>query len=92
MPASRTLVIAAALCLLSGARASADDSDALASPAEVRANYRRYATAHDGDANRGRALFDAEAKTTCAKCHSRDGSRQGPGPDLQAIGDKFTRD
>ena len=53
--------------------------------------YRQFAMVHDGDPLQGRQLFDNEQKTACSKCHSVDASASKAGPDLFAIGDKFTR-
>ncbi|HTL18374.1 MAG TPA: hypothetical protein VL793_14150, partial [Patescibacteria group bacterium] len=53
--------------------------------------YRDYAMGHDGDATRGRALFNDQNRVGCVKCHSVDGSSSKAGPDLFAIGDKFPR-
>ncbi len=46
---------------------------------------------HDGNAARGRELFNNEQRLACAKCHSIDGSSGKAGPDLLAVGDKFPR-
>jgi putative heme-binding domain-containing protein len=56
-----------------------------------RSDYEAYALRHQGDAQRGKSLFESEIKAACAKCHSTDGGRKGAGPDLFAIGDKFER-
>ncbi|HZJ13600.1 MAG TPA: hypothetical protein VFD27_01050, partial [Chthoniobacteraceae bacterium] len=32
--------------------------------------YRKHALTHEGDAARGKKLFDDEQKLLCAKCHS----------------------
>ncbi len=45
----------------------------------------------DGDAARGRQLFNDEQKLGCTKCHSIDGTNSKAGPDLMSIGDKFPR-
>ena len=44
--------------------------------------YRDYALAHDGAADRGRALFADTNRLLCSTCHSVDGSDSRPGPDL----------
>ena len=53
--------------------------------------YREFAAGHDGDAARGRALFNNEQRAACVKCHSADGRGGKAGPDLFAAGDKFPR-
>jgi putative heme-binding domain-containing protein len=59
-------------------------------PAADVASFRQYATAHDGDAAKGRETFNA-AQSLCTTCHSVDGSASKVGPDLGAIGDKFSK-
>ncbi|MBA3482752.1 MAG: PQQ-dependent sugar dehydrogenase [Pirellulales bacterium] len=56
-----------------------------------RSEYAAYAMRHQGDARRGKSLFQNEKIAACTKCHTVDGSRQGAGPDLFAVGDKFER-
>ena len=46
---------------------------------------------HDGDAARGREVFNNEQRAGCAKCHSVDGGGSKAGPDLYAVGDRFPR-
>jgi putative heme-binding domain-containing protein len=53
--------------------------------------YRDFAMGRDGNADRGRELFNNEQRGSCVKCHSVDGSGVRAGPDLFAIGDKFPR-
>jgi putative heme-binding domain-containing protein len=53
--------------------------------------YVDFAMSHDGDVNRGRALFQNESRLACAKCHSVDGSASKAGPDLLTAGDNFPR-
>ena len=53
--------------------------------------YRRYAMDRDGDAARGKALFEDISRASCATCHSVDGKSAKPGPDLFAVGDQFAR-
>jgi putative heme-binding domain-containing protein len=53
--------------------------------------YVDYAMRNDGDASRGRVLFNDEQKIGCAKCHTIDGSASKAGPDLSFVGDKFPR-
>lgn len=57
---------------------------------ELRA-YRDAAMGRDGDALRGRALFDDEKRLGCSLCHSLNGAGGKAGPDLFAVGDKFPR-
>ena len=52
--------------------------------------YRDHAVRHDGDLEKGRAIFN-EKRTLCAQCHSVDGSNSKAGPDLYAAGDKYSR-
>ena len=52
--------------------------------------YRKHALTHEGDAGRGRELFN-DPKLICASCHSVDGSAGKAGPDLFAAGDAFGR-
>ena len=53
--------------------------------------YVDFAMRNDGNAQRGRALFNDEQRTGCTKCHSIDGSAGKAGPDLSFAGDKFPR-
>ena len=53
--------------------------------------YGKFALTHDGDAARGRKLFNDDPRLLCAKCHSIDGSASKAGPDLFAAGDAFGR-
>lgn len=46
---------------------------------------------HEGDAARGKAIFNDENRAACVKCHTTDGSAGKAGPDLLSIGDKFPR-
>jgi putative heme-binding domain-containing protein len=52
--------------------------------------YRRRAMDRDGDAVRGKDLFETSL-ASCATCHSVDGKSAKVGPDLSAIGDQFSR-
>src|SRR5204862_1790289 len=54
-------------------------------------DYRNFALSHDGDAARGRTLFNNEQRAACVKCHTVDGAGTKAGPDLYAAGDKFPR-
>src|ERR1051326_16419 len=62
-----------------------------AEPARELREYRNYAMGHEGDAIRGRELFNNEQRVGCAKCHSVDGSSSRAGPDLFTIGDSYPR-
>ena len=53
--------------------------------------YRGYALGREGNAERGKKLFNDEQRLLCAKCHSVDGSASKAGPDLFAAGDAFGR-
>src|SRR5689334_12861763 len=53
--------------------------------------YRDFAMGHDGNATRGRELFNDEQRLGCTKCHSVDGSSSRAGPDLLTIGDSYPR-
>ena len=53
--------------------------------------YRAAALARSGDADAGRRLFLDEQRLGCTRCHTTDGSAGRAGPDLLAVGDKFTR-
>lgn len=53
--------------------------------------YRDVAMGREGDAARGKSIFNDEARAACSKCHSADGSSSKAGPDLFAVGDKFPR-
>ena len=52
--------------------------------------YRKYALTHQGDAERGRKLFN-DARLICANCHTVDGSAGKAGPDLASAGDAYGR-
>ena len=62
-----------------------------ADPARPLREYRDFAMGHEGNAARGRELFNNEQRAACVKCHTVDGSSGKAGPDLFAIGDKFPR-
>src|SRR6266508_4446229 len=86
------LAIGFALALIvsaGGAETSAQSGSA--DPARQLREYRDVAMGHDGNAARGRDLFNDEQRTACVKCHSVDGSSSKAGPDLFAVGDKFPR-
>jgi putative heme-binding domain-containing protein len=79
----------AASCLLGVHQPLAQDFSA--DPARQRREYHDFAMTHDGDAGRGRALFNEQERVGCVKCHSVDGTSGKAGPDLFAVGDKFPR-
>ena len=58
----------------------------------TRESYRKYAMVHQGDAERGKALFFDQQKIVCSQCHTVDAKGGKAGPDLFAVGDKFGRD
>lgn len=55
------------------------------------ASYADFAMRNDGNAARGKEVFNNEQRTLCVKCHTVDGSSSKAGPDLSFIGDKFPR-
>ncbi|WP_165072607.1 PQQ-dependent sugar dehydrogenase [Paludisphaera rhizosphaerae] len=54
-------------------------------PQPTTAEYRREVLAAQGDAGRGRGLFENVAKTRCAGCHSVAGKGPAIGPDLAGL-------
>ena len=60
-------------------------------PAKSRQQYQSFALTHQGDAARGRRLFEDEQRLACTKCHTTDAKGGKAGPDLSTIGDKFGR-
>jgi len=54
--------------------------------------YKRHTRTAEGHAVRGQQLFSNESRLACSKCHTVDGKSGKAGPDLFAVGDKFTRD
>src|ERR1043166_6449501 len=60
-------------------------------PSRPLREYRDFAMNHDGNTERGRALFNNQQRTGCALCHSVDGSASRAGPDLLTIGDSYPR-
>jgi putative heme-binding domain-containing protein len=60
-------------------------------PARQLREYRDFAMGHDGNAVRGREIFNDEQRAACVKCHSVDGTAGKAGPDLFAVGDTFPR-
>lgn len=55
--------------------------------------YIEHAMQHDGDAERGKALFQDVKGLACAKCHAVGGDAKSvlAGPDLAGIGGKYDR-
>jgi putative heme-binding domain-containing protein len=53
--------------------------------------YRDVAMGREGNASRGKSIFNDETRAACSKCHSTDGTSSKAGPDLFAVGDKFPR-
>src|SRR5678816_2773211 len=84
---SLLLVLSGGVTLVPNLRAQEAPGDA----AKRLRPYFDYALNHDGDADRGRALFQDQKRLACAQCHSIDGTATKAGPDLYAIGDKFPR-
>lgn len=78
------------LVLFVGGEAAGAEPDASASAQSFR-EYRDFALAHAGVAERGHDLFHNPQRTQCAACHSVDGTSDKAGPDLSSIGDKFAR-
>jgi putative heme-binding domain-containing protein len=76
-----------------GSFVEAADLSRSASPDSARQllEYREFAMNHDGNATRGRNLFNDEPRLGCTKCHSVDGSSSRAGPDLLTIGDSYPR-
>jgi putative heme-binding domain-containing protein len=60
-------------------------------PERQRREYRDFAMAHDGEAARGRIIFNNQQAAGCARCHSVDGTSSKAGPDLYAVGDQLPR-
>ena len=78
-------------CAASAFGAEPQAQKAAADPARLLREYRDVAMSRDGDAVRGRELFNNLDRAACARCHSVDGSASLAGPDLYAVGDKFPR-
>lgn len=70
---------------------AADSQGPAADLARQLREYRDFALGTDGDASRGRELFNDERRAACVKCHSVDGTSSKAGPDLYAAGEKFPR-
>lgn len=87
-------ILSISLVLVSVHRLCAAEASAKApasDPVRQLREYRDYAMTHDGNADRGRALFNNEQRAGCTKCHSVDGSSSRAGPDLFTIGDTYPR-
>ena len=54
------------------------------------AAYRGFARTHKGDAAAGKILFEQNEKLSCTDCHRVTGMEKS-GPNLDGIGDKYTR-
>lgn len=67
-----------------------DTPPSSAPPVPPESDYRERASRDEGDAAKGRALFD-DKRAVCSECHTIDGSNRLAGPDLAAAGDKFSR-
>jgi putative heme-binding domain-containing protein len=67
------------------------DAPATQSTVESRRAYEQFALEHQGDAARGLNVFTNVQTAACVRCHTTDGSSARVGPDLFAIGDKFSR-
>src|SRR5262245_7675364 len=83
----RLVLIGAAGCMFIGASLTV----LAASTTPSKEDFRRDAMLREGDAQRGKELFQAEQRTSCSRCHSVDGTASKAGPDLFAVGDKFPR-
>ena len=88
MHSTTLLVIVTTLAFIRSAQSA---EPAVPDPARQLREYRDFAMGRDGNAARGRELFNNEQRAACAKCHSVDGSSGKAGPDLLAVGDKFPR-
>lgn len=58
---------------------------------EVLRQYEEFALTHDGDAKRGKVVFEDETLSKCLVCHKVNGQGGEAGPDLSRIGGKFDR-
>jgi putative heme-binding domain-containing protein len=54
-------------------------------------DYARFASKRNGDASRGRTLFNDSKRLDCIRCHRVRGQGGDIGPDLSDIGGKFDR-
>lgn len=69
----------------------ADSASAPKLSAKQIAQLRNFALTHQGDAVRGKALFEDQQKLACSKCHVVNGQGGRVGPELSSAGDKFGR-
>lgn len=53
--------------------------------------YAEFAMKNEGDAMRGKSLFETTQRVACTLCHSLDGRGSKAGPDLATVGDQFSR-
>ncbi|HXF10847.1 MAG TPA: c-type cytochrome, partial [Desulfuromonadaceae bacterium] len=83
-------VVPLSLFLLLAAHAAEPQSAPIEPARQVR-EYRDFAMGHDGNAARGREIFNDKQRVACVKCHSVDGTGSKAGPDLFAVGDNFPR-
>lgn len=92
MTSSRPLVAALALAWgLSGAAMSRAQDSSGTEGNEAAKSYGEFAMKHEGDAVRGKSIFEATQRVVCALCHSVDGKGSKAGPDLATVGDQFSR-
>lgn len=66
-------------------------SPAISPAPPSRETYEKFALEYSGDVGRGWQIFTNEQTAACIRCHSTDGSSSRVGPDLSAVGDKFSR-
>ena len=88
---TKAVLVVTGLLSLAFATGAAEQTPAPADPARQLRGYRDFAMGREGNADRGRQLFQDEARAACVKCHSIDGTSSKAGPDLMAVGDKFPR-
>src|SRR5947208_2377857 len=84
---NRLSLAALALVFASQTLAVADQNPA---PVKNKEEYRQFASDHHGNLQRGKKLF-SDTRVACIKCHTVDGSSSNVGPDLAAVGNKFSR-
>lgn len=60
-------------------------------PTEAKETLRKHALVQQGDAQRGKQLFDTSSKLQCAQCHNITGMEKC-GPNLEGVGDKYDRE
>jgi putative heme-binding domain-containing protein len=80
-----------ALVIAVSSHAAEPTQKPLADSARQLREYRDFAMGREGNAMRGRELFNNEQRAACAQCHSVDGGSSKAGPDLYAVGDEFPR-